>query len=189
MADDDGRPMHSMMALYWKAEETEKSQEEDHRSTKSNESFQTKQISLTKVVKINEKDELIFVKYNSYIMLPWFTLSSILNEPDEEKLKNLVKFSFKFVFQTFVFKANKSGFKPMMIDPLSYPLLCSELSKLTSASTQISLYSIDCVRKILQSFHYQQSIVFDLLDRARLAEASDDMSFWDETFEVRRRIY
>jgi hypothetical protein len=76
-----------------------------------------------------------------------------------------------------------------MIDPLSHPLLCSELSKLTSASTQISLYSIDCVRKILQSSHYQQSIVFDLLDRARLAEASDDMSFWDKTFEVRRRMH
>ncbi len=68
-----------------------KSQEDDHRSITSNESFQTKYLSLTKVVMINEKDKIIFAKYNSYIMLPWFTISSILNELDEEKIKILVK--------------------------------------------------------------------------------------------------
>ncbi len=68
-----------------------KSQEDDHRSITSNESFQTKYLSLTKVVMINEKDKIIFAKYNSYIMLPWFTISSILNELDQEKIKILVK--------------------------------------------------------------------------------------------------
>jgi len=68
-----------------------KSQEDDHRSITSNESFQTKYSSLTKVVMINEKDKIIFAKYNSYIMLPWFTISSILNELDQEKIKILVK--------------------------------------------------------------------------------------------------
>lgn len=147
----------------------------------SNESDPIKQISLTKVVKFNENNELIFVKYNSYIMLPWLTLSSILNESNEEKIKDLVKIFFLEILfsKHFSLKANKFGFKPMIIDPLLHPLLCSELSKLISISTEISLYSIDCVKKILQTFHYQQSIVFDLLDSARLAETNDDMTFWD----------
>lgn len=82
----------------------------------------------------------------------------------------------------FIFQANKFGFKPIIIDPLSDPLLSSQLLKLItskSISTQISLYSIDCVRKILQTFHYQQPEIFDLLDKARLAEASDDPTFWN----------
>ncbi|CAF4474215.1 unnamed protein product, partial [Rotaria sp. Silwood2] len=73
-----------------------------------------------------------------------------------------------------------------IIYPLSTPLLCSQLIKLISStltSSQISLYSIDCVRKILQICHYSQSDVYNLLDRARLAEASDDISFWDKSSE------
>jgi len=104
-------------------------------------------------------------------MLPWFTIANILNEFNEEKIKNL---------------ANKFGFKPIIIDPLSHPLLCSQLLKLvttTSISTQISLYSIDCVRKIFQTSDYKQSDIFHLLDRARLAEASDDITFWDQSNE------
>ncbi|CAF4159776.1 unnamed protein product, partial [Rotaria sp. Silwood2] len=31
--------------------------------------------------------------------------------------------------------------------------------------------------------HYSQSDVYNLLDRARLAEASDDISFWDKSSE------
>ena len=154
-----------------------RSPEEDYRSTTSNESYQTKQPLLTKVVRINDKDQIIFVRYNAYIVLPWFTISLILNELDEEKIKNLVSnffsnISFKKSIFTFSFQANKFGFKAMTIDSLSHPLLYSELLKLIpTASTQISLYSIDCVRKIFQSFDYQQQIVFDLLDKARLAEA------------------
>jgi len=51
-------------------------------------------------------------------------------------------------------------------------------------STQISLYSIDCVRKIFQISNYQQWIILDLLDRARLAETNDDITFWNKPFEV-----
>ncbi len=73
--------------------ETE-SQEDDHRSTTSNESSQIKSVSLTKLVIVNEKDKIIFARYNNYIMLPWFTLSNILNELNEEKIKNIVKIFF-----------------------------------------------------------------------------------------------
>ncbi|CAF0973462.1 unnamed protein product [Rotaria sp. Silwood1] len=183
MLDDDGQPMHSMIALYWKAGEimhdtntSTKSQDDDHPSIESTESSQTKSLSLTKVVLINETDKLIFARYNSYIMLPWFIISDILHELDEEKIKILV-----------IFYANKFGFKPIIIDPLSHPLLCSQLLKLASSmliSTQISLYSIDCVRKILKAYHYEQSAIFDLLDKARLAEASNDVTFWDQSYEV-----
>ncbi|CAF1024937.1 unnamed protein product [Rotaria sordida] len=179
MLDADGQPMHAMIALYWKAGETMhetdtfvKSQDDDHPSAESTESFQTKSLPLTKVVVINEKDKIIFVRFNSYIMLPLFIISDILHELDEEKIKIL---------------ANKFGFKPIIIDPLSHPLLCSQLLKLSSSilmSTQISLYSIDCIRKILKAYNYIQLEIFDLLDRARLAEASNDITFWDQPYEI-----
>lgn len=74
-----------------------------------------------------------------------------------------------------------------MIDSLTHPQLCSELLKQTTASslpTQISLYSIDCVRKILNMYEYRESAIFDLLDRARLAEATDDINFWNPSYQV-----
>ena len=58
-----------------------------------------------------------------------------------------------------------------------------------SISTQISLYSIDCVRKIFQTYHYDQREIFHLLDRARLAEASDDVTFWDKSYEVGKSVF
>jgi len=75
-----------------------KKENNDHRSSVSVESYQTKcslQSSiLTKVVMINKYDKMIFARYNSYIMLPWFTISNILNILDEEKIKNIVNFFF-----------------------------------------------------------------------------------------------
>ena len=65
-----------------------RSREEDDRCA-------TKQPSLIKVVRINDKDQLIFVRYNAYVVLPWFTISLILTELDEEKLKNLVRNVFR----------------------------------------------------------------------------------------------
>jgi len=77
-----------------------KKEDNDHRSSVSVESFQTKcslpSSTLTKVVMINEYDKIIFARYNSYIMLPWFTISNILNELNEEKIKNFVKKNFFF---------------------------------------------------------------------------------------------
>ncbi|CAF2121029.1 unnamed protein product, partial [Rotaria magnacalcarata] len=144
-----------------------KSPEDQHRSEASTEPFQTKSSFLTKLVLIDEKNKIIFARYNSYIMVPWFIVSDILKELDEDKIKIL---------------ANTFGFKPIIINPLKHALLCSQLLKLaspTAISSEISLYSIDCVRKILKTCHYTQSATFDLLDRARLAEASNDMTFWD----------
>ncbi len=89
-------------------------------------------------------------------------------------------------------QANKFGFKPIIIDPLSHPVLCSQLLKCVSSmsiSTQISLYSIDCVRKIFQTYHYAQREIFDLLDVARLAEANDDITFWDNSYEVKKIVF
>lgn len=40
---------------------------------------------------INDVEQIIFAKYNSYIMLPWFTIANLLNEYDENKIKDLVK--------------------------------------------------------------------------------------------------
>ncbi|UJR23822.1 hypothetical protein I4U23_026798 [Adineta vaga] len=179
MFDDNGQPMHAMMALYWKAEVTIsepevsiKKRDDDRQSNASTASSQTKYSSLIRVIFINEKDKIIFARYKSYIMLPWFTLSTILNEANEEKIKSL---------------ANKFGFKPVFIDPLSHPILCSQLVKSIfpiSISTEINLYSIDCVRKILHVYHYQHMEILQVLDQARLAEASGDMTFWDKSYQI-----
>jgi len=40
------------------------------------------------------------------------------------------------------------------------------------------LYSIDCVRKILEIYEYEHDHVCEILDRARLAEAHNDLTFW-----------
>lgn len=87
------------------------------------------------------------------------------------------------------FKAENFGFKPIIIDALSHPLLCSQLIKLSSStllSSQISLFSIDCARKIFQNSNYVKSDLYNLLDRARLAEASNDITFWDNSYEVKK---
>ena len=55
-----------------------------------------------------------------------------------------------------------------------------------SKSTQINLYSIDCVRKIFETYHYRHEKILDLLDRARLAEASNDATFWNKSYEVKK---
>ncbi len=75
-----------------------KKEDNDQRSSASIVSDQTKYSleyrSLTKLVMINEYDKIIFVRYNSYVMLPWFTISNILNRIDEEKIKQIVKKDF-----------------------------------------------------------------------------------------------
>lgn len=82
------------------------------------------------------------------------------------------------------FQAHKLGFKPILIDSLSHSLLYSEIVKLITSpvrSNPLSLYSIDCVRKILQIYQYKQTDVYHLLDQARLAEANNDLAFWEKS--------
>lgn len=92
-----------------------------------------------------------------------------------------------FFFPSF-FQTNKFGFKAIIIDPLSHPLLCSQLNKLKSLSTtlpsEISLYSIDCARKIFQFYQYKNSNIYHLLDQARLAEINNDRSFWENSSDT-----
>jgi len=88
-------------------ENSVKKEDNDQRSSVSIESYQTKYssqyTSLTKIVIINEYDKMIFVRYNSYIMLPWFTISNLLNGLDEEKIKKIVKSLFFFCEKNFLF--------------------------------------------------------------------------------------
>ena len=82
------------------AENSEKKEDNDQRSSASIVSDQTKYSleyrSYAKLVMINEYDKIIFVRYNSYVMIPWFTISNILNQLDEEKIKQTVKRVFRF---------------------------------------------------------------------------------------------
>jgi hypothetical protein len=82
---------------------------DDHRSSVSVESFQTnsslQHTSLTKLVMINQYDKIVFARYNSYIMLPGFTILNILNGINEQKLKDFVRkiFLFEFFENLYVF--------------------------------------------------------------------------------------
>jgi hypothetical protein len=80
----------------------DKKANDDRRSSVSVESFQSKcsleNQSLTKVVMINKCDKMIFARYNSYIMIPWFTISNILHGLNEEKIKHFVRFKFENIF-------------------------------------------------------------------------------------------
>ena len=65
----------------------------DQRSSISAESYHSTEpeIILTKVIIIDETDRMIFARFNSYIMIPWFTISQILHILDEEKIRTIVK--------------------------------------------------------------------------------------------------
>ena len=52
--------------------------------------------------------------------------------------------------------------------------------------SDLSLYAIHCIRKIFQVYHYKQIEVLQLLDRARLTEATDDMAVWSRSSEVKK---
>ena len=52
------------------------------------------------------------------------------------------------------------------------------------SETIIALYSIDCVRKLLLSRHYDNKTVFARLDEAREAEMRRDDDFWKSSQEV-----
>lgn len=71
-----------------------KQSNDDHRAADSVDLFQinysSKNTSLTKVVMINKYEKLIFARYNSHIVLPWFTISDLLHELNEEKTKKWV---------------------------------------------------------------------------------------------------
>lgn len=53
-----------------------------------------------------------------------------------------------------------------------------------SVSAHIGLYSIDCVRKLFRIYELARADIGELLNRARLAEASEDIRFWDKAYEV-----
>ena len=64
-----------------------------------------------------------------------------------------------------------------MTNPKLYSELIQSLD-LTNHPNQIRLYSIDWVRKILEIYEYEHDHVCEILDRARLAEAHNDLTFW-----------
>lgn len=79
MLDDEGKAMHAMIALYWKADGS-------HRSSTTEKSFQMKQVILDGDIK------LIFVKYANSILLSSFNLSSIHAELNDENLVRMIFF-------------------------------------------------------------------------------------------------
>ncbi|UJR27801.1 hypothetical protein I4U23_009071 [Adineta vaga] len=112
---------------------------------------------------------LIFTRYNNWIMIPWFCISSLfepsLSESTIERFAILYKFS------------------PVIITPLTNAVLCAHLEKCMLSNhehdTKIALYSIDCVRKLLLNHHFNNEFLFERLDEAREAEMKDDQEFWE----------
>lgn len=173
MTDKSGEILHPMIALYWKGGESTKEKEVcDHQSSASNQLFIPKEsLSWTKFIQINRDEKIVFARYKNYIMLPWLSISDLLKESNEEQIEKL---------------ANRFGFKPIVIDRLTHPKLYSELIQslmLTEQPSEIRLYSIDCIRKIFEIYEYEHDYTYEILDRARLAEASNDLSFWKNASE------
>lgn len=77
----------------------------DQRSSISVESYHSTEVEmiLTKVITINEIDRMIFARFNSYIMIPWFTISQILHVVDEEKIRTIVKDLWKRIHREIYF--------------------------------------------------------------------------------------
>lgn len=45
---------------------------------------------LVKAIPISTQTKMIFAKYHSYIMLPWFTISTFFGQMDDKMIKDLV---------------------------------------------------------------------------------------------------
>ena len=81
-------------------------------------------------------------------------------------------------------------FSPVCVTPLTNPVLCANLEKCMilvdhyaktsfhGHEIKITLYSIDCVRKLLLNHHFNDAFLFEQLDEAREAETKDDQDFW-----------
>lgn len=88
-------------------------------------------------------------------------------------------------------------FSPVCVTPFSDGLLCGQLEKCMSLvkyhskessrarSSNVALYSIDCVRKLLLNHRFNNEFIFDQLDLAREAEMKHDEDFWTWPEQVR----
>ena len=105
----------------------------------------------------------------------WHSPRSSLNWPKKILYESFLLtkyFSLKIFFQE-----NQLDFPPIIFDSHSHELLYPELFQ-AIPSTEIKLYSIDCVRKVLQSLDDPQDRLIELFNRAL-----DDPTFWKETTE------
>ncbi|CAF0747660.1 unnamed protein product [Rotaria sordida] len=121
--------------------------------------------------------KLIFARYNNWVMMPWFSISTLFNPPLSENTIERFALLYKF--------------SPIIITPLTNAVLCANLEKyITSINDnrkinfhgheiKIALYSIDCVRKLLLNHHCNNEFIFERLDEAREAEMKDDQDFWE----------
>ncbi|CAF1286216.1 unnamed protein product [Adineta ricciae] len=121
--------------------------------------------------------KLIFARYNKWVMIPWFCISSLFEPPLSESTIERFAILYKF--------------SPVMITPLTNAVLCAHLEKCMPLvnydakplshgyETKIALYSIDCVRKLLLNHRFDNEFLFERLDEGREAEMKEDLDFWE----------
>ncbi|CAF0830410.1 unnamed protein product [Didymodactylos carnosus] len=173
--DENEKPMHTIIQLYWKEGESMRNKVKIQQQTRQQINEKKVELPYFKVIIISSQDKLIFARYQLYTLIPWFNISVILSDIDED------------IIETF---ATKHNFEVIRITPLSDPILCLKLLKTMSlfskcpvsrhGLSQISLYSIDCVKKMLLYYNYSRTQIYEQLDYARIAEASKNPLFWTE---------
>ncbi|CAF1629926.1 unnamed protein product, partial [Adineta ricciae] len=121
--------------------------------------------------------KLIFARYNKWVMIPWFCISSLFEPPLSESTIERFAILYKF--------------SPVMITPLTNAVLYAHLEKCMPLvnydakplshgyETKIALYSIDCVRKLLLNHRFDNEFLFERLDEGREAEMKEDSDFWE----------
>ncbi|CAF0974890.1 unnamed protein product, partial [Didymodactylos carnosus] len=173
--DENGNAIHPLILEFFRAGETEKEKFKSKQLNDLAEADEKKkpQEQYVKITPVTPYDKLIFARYNTWVMLPWFSISALLKGLDEDTLKTF---------------AIMNNFHPTRISPLTDPILCANLVKSMASidqcprskhrTSEITLYSIDCVKRMLRYYNYSEAITFELLDQARMAEQTNDKQFW-----------
>ncbi|CAF1010215.1 unnamed protein product, partial [Didymodactylos carnosus] len=182
--DENGNAIHSLILEFFRAGETEKEKFTSKQLNDLAEADEKKkpQVQHVKITLVTPYDKLIFACYNTWVMLPWFSISALLKGLDEDTLKTF---------------AIMNNFHPTRISPLTDPILCANFVKSMASidqcprskhrTSEITLYSIGCVERMLRYYNYSDittiskdiiTITFELLDQARMTEQTNDKQFW-----------
>ncbi|CAF0973639.1 unnamed protein product [Didymodactylos carnosus] len=151
--DEDGNAIHPLILEFFRAGETEKEKFKSKQLNDLAEADEKKksQVQHVKITLVTPYDKLIFARYNTWVMLPWFSISALLKGLDEDTLKTF---------------AIMNNFHPTCISPLTDPILCANFVK--------SMASIDqCPRNIIT---VRKQLLLNYW--TGMTEQTNDKQFW-----------
>ena len=89
--------------------------------------------------------QLIFARYNNWVMVPWFSISTLFEPPlAESTIERFVGLCWRFSFAlrsdtSFISQAMLFKFSPVHLTPLTNGLLCARLQKCLAEAKQTSI--------------------------------------------------